>query len=120
MSGGCIGDTQSWWVDAAGAEQGAPGFRVVTQTLPPGLSPGSCGSLAVSAAWEKQVGDFIFSCKPLTQSGHWLEKKETRALRRRCFDPAARVPRASAHQLLRSRVNFSLGAGAPRLSAIPA
>lgn len=50
----------------AGAEQGAGGCRVVTRTLAP--EPGSCGSLAAPAAWEKQVGDFIFSCKPLTQS----------------------------------------------------
>lgn len=74
MSGGCIGDTQSWWVDAAGAEQGAGGCRVVTRTLAPRLNPGSCGSLAAPAAWEKQVGDLVFSCKPLTQSGRRLEK----------------------------------------------
>lgn len=78
MSGGCIGDTQSWWVDEAGAEQGARGCRVVTRTLALGLNPGSCGSLAALAAWEKQVGDFVFSCKPLTQPGRRLEKGDAR------------------------------------------
>lgn len=67
MSGGGTGDTQSWWVDAAGAERGAGGCRVVTRTLAPRLSTGSCRSLAASAAWAKEVGDLVFPCKPLTQ-----------------------------------------------------
>lgn len=67
MSGGGIGDTQFWWVDAAGAEQGAGGGRVVTRTLAPWIRLGSCVSLAGSAAQAKQVGDFLFPHEPQTQ-----------------------------------------------------
>lgn len=103
MSGGGTGDTQFWWVDAAGAERGAGGCRVVIRTLAPGLSRGSCGSLAASAARAKQVGDFVFPCQPLTQPQAPAGERRRAPGGLRGSDPAAPVPPAGAHHSLGSR-----------------
>lgn len=104
MSGGGTGDTQFWWVDAAGAERGAGGCRVFIRTLAPGLSRGSCGSLAASAARAKQVGDFVFPCQPLTQPRAPAGERRRAPGGLRGSDPAAPVPPAGAHHSLGSRL----------------
>lgn len=121
MSGGGTGDTQFWWVDAAGAERGAGGCRVVTGTLTPGLSPGSCGSLEASAARVKQVGDFVFPCKPLTQTRAPAGERRRAPGGLRGSEPVAPVSPEGAHHSLgprstsgRARVPHSFPEASPR------